>query len=249
MSRSLSPTLAGALLALGVATASAQVAVQLKGHVQSVDRDANRLVVKQSGTGEEVPVAVNQQTQVITTTNQVFTLRDLTKGDGVVVTHSGGVATRIVVNPAPLNATVKSVDADARRLVVARSVVDAELAFDLGDPATIVTKEGKTLKVDDLKQGDSVTITRDGKVVRRVEVIPKPQEIAGHIKSIAANFKTFAVTEIGTHRGITVAVDENTKIVNSEGKSLTIKDLKVGDGVGIAHEGSVAKSIKVNLQP
>jgi hypothetical protein len=57
------------------------------------------------------------------------------------------------------------------------------------------------------------------------------------------------VTEIGTKRGITVAVDDDTKIVNSEGKSLTIKDLKVGDGVGIAHEGSVAKSIKVNLQP
>ncbi len=248
-SRSLSMTLAGALLALGVATASAQVAVQLKGHVKSVDRDANRLVVKQTGTGEDVPVTVNQQTQVITTTNKVFTLRDLTKGDGVVVTHSGGVATRIVVNPAPLNATVKSVDADARRLVVTRSEGDAELSFDLGDLAAIVTKEGKTLKVDDLKQGDSVMITRDGKVVQRVEVVPKPQEITGHVKSIAANFKTFAVSEIGTNRGVTVAVDEDTKIVNSEGKALTIKDLKVGDGVGIAHEASVAKMIKVNLRP
>ena len=89
-SRSLSPTLAGALLAFGVATASAQVAVQLKGHVQSVDRDANRLIVKQTGTGEDIPVTVNQQTQVITTANKVFTLRDLTKGDGVVVTHPGG---------------------------------------------------------------------------------------------------------------------------------------------------------------
>ena len=130
-----------------------------------------------------------------------------------------------------------------------RSEGDAELAFDLGDLATIVTKEGKTLKVADLKQGDSVMITRDGKVVQRVEVIPKPQEITGHVKSIAANYKTFVVTETGTKRGITVAVDENTKIENTEGKSLTIKDLKVGDGVGIAHEASVAKSIKVNLRP
>ena len=248
-SRSLSPTLAGALLAFGVATASAQVALQLKGHVQSVDQDANRLIVKQTGTGEDVPVTVNQQTQVITTANKVFTLRDLTKGDGVVVTHSGGVATRIVVNPAPLNATVKSVDADARRLVVARSEGDAELSFDLGDVATIVTKEGKTLKVADLKPGDSVMITRDGKVAQRVEVIPKPQEIAGHVKSIAANYKTFVVTEIGTKRGIVVAVDEDTKIENTEGKSLTIKDLKVGDAVGIAHDASVAKVIKVNARP
>ena len=248
-SRSLSPTLAGALLALGVATASAQFAVQLKGHVQSVDRDANRLVVKQTGTGEEVPVTVNQQTQVVTTADKVVTLRDLTKGDGVVVTQSGGVATRIVVNPAPLKAVVKSVDPGARSLVVVRSEGDADLAFSLGDVATIVTKEGKTLKVADLKQGDNVTITRDGKVAQRVEVVPKLQEITGHVKSIAANYKTFEVIEIGTKRGITVAVDEDTKIENSEGKSLTIKDLKVGDGVGIAHEASVARRIKVNLQP
>src|SRR4051794_8934509 len=107
-SRSLSPTLAGALLAFGVATASAQVAVQLTGNIRSVDRQANRLIVKQTGTGDEVPVTVNQQTQVITTANQVFTLKDLTVGDGVVVTHSGGVASRIVVNPAPLDAVVKS---------------------------------------------------------------------------------------------------------------------------------------------
>ncbi len=248
-SRSLSPTLAGALLALGVATASAQVAVQLKGHVQSVDRDANRLIVKQTGTGEDVPVTVNQQTQVITTANKVFTLRDLTRGDGVVVTHSGGIASRIVVNPAPLNAIVKSIDSDAGRLVVVRSEGGEELAFELEEPATIVTKEGKTLKVVDLKQGDRVMITRDGKVVQRVEVIPRPQEITGHIKSVAANYKTFVVTEIGTKRDITVAVDAYTKIENSEGKSLAIKDLKVGDGVGIAHDASVAKRIKVNVQP
>ena len=130
-----------------------------------------------------------------------------------------------------------------------RSEGDAELAFDLGDVATIVTKEGKTLKVADLKQGDSVMITRDGKVAQRVEVVPKPQEIAGHVKSIAANYKTFVVTEIGTKRDITVAVDQDTKIVNAEGKSLTIKDLKVGDGVGITHDASVAKSIKVDVRP
>ena len=92
-----------------------------------------------------------------------------------------------------------------------RSEGNAELAFDLGDLATIVTKEGKTLKVADLKQGDSVMITRDGKVVQRVEVIPKPQEITGHVKSIAANYKTFVVIEIGTKRDITVAVDEDTE--------------------------------------
>jgi hypothetical protein len=248
MFRSLCPTLAGALLAFGVATAPAQVAVQLKGHVHSVDRDANRLVVKQTGTGEEVPVTVHQQTQIVTTANNVFTLRDLTKGDGVVVTQAGGVASRVVVNPAPITVTIKSFDPDDRRLVVVRSEGDAESTFELGDQVTIVTKEGKTLKVTDLKEKDSITITRDGKVVQRVEVNPKLQEITGHVKSIAANYKTFVVTETGTKTGITVAVDEDTRIVNAEGKALTIKDLKVGDGVGIAHEASVAKAIKVNLQ-
>ena len=248
-SRSLSPTLAGALLAFGVATASAQVAVQLTGHVQSVDRQANRLIVKQTGTGDTVPVTVVQQTQVVTTANKVFTLRDLTVGDGVVVTHSGGVASRIVVNPAPLNAVVRSVEPGARRLVVVRPDSDAELSFVLGDRAAIVTKGNTALRVMDLKQGDRVTITRDGEVVRRVEVIPKPQEITGHVKSVAGNYKTFVVTETGTKKDITVEVNDDTKIENTEGKPLAIKDLKEGDGVGIAHEASVAKRIVVNVRP
>lgn len=247
--RTLSPTLAGALLTASVATASAQVAVQLTGNVQSVDRAANRLIVKQTGTGQDVPVTVNQQTQVVTTSNKVFTLRDLSKGDGVAVTHSGGIASRIVVNPAPLNAIVKSVDPGARRLVVVRSEGDPELAFNLADQATIVTKEGKALKVVDLKQGDRVTVTRDGEVIQRVEVTPKPQEITGHVKSVAANYKSFVVTETGTKKDFTVEVNDNTKIENTEGKSLGIKDLKAGDGVGIIHDSSVAKSIMVNVRP
>jgi 3-dehydroquinate synthase class II len=123
------------------------------------------------------------------------------------------------------------------------------LAFDIGDPAEIVDTEGKSLKVTDLKQGDSVMITRDGKVAQRVEVFPKPQEIAGHVKSLAANYKTFTVTELGTKRDIVVAVNEDTKIVNTEGQPLTIKDLKVGDAVGIGHDASVAKIIRVNVRP
>jgi phage gp45-like len=248
-SRSLGPTLAGALLAFGVATASAQVAAKLTGHIRSVDPQANRLVVKQTGTGDDVPVTVNQQTQIITTANKIFTLKDLTVGDGVVVTHSGGLASRIVVNPAPLNAIVKAIDPGARRLVVVRPGSDAELTFLLGDRSAIVTTGNAALKIMDLKQGDRVAITRDGELVQRVEVFPKPQEITGHVKSVAANYKTFVVTETGTKKDITVEVNDDTKIENTEGKPLPIKHLKKGDGVGIAHEASVAKSIVVNVRP
>jgi hypothetical protein len=38
---------------------------------------------------------------------------------------------------------------------VVRSEGEAELAFNLGDLATIVTREGETPKVTDLKQGDT----------------------------------------------------------------------------------------------
>jgi len=241
--------LAGALLAYGVAIASAQVAVKLTGHIRSVDRQANRLVVTQTGTGDEVPVSVNQQTQVITTANKIFTLKDLNVGDGVVVTHFGGLASRIVVNPAPLRAIVKAVDPGARRLVVVRPGSDAELPFLLGDRAAIVTTGNAALKFMDLKQGDRVAIIRDGELVQRIEVIPKPQEITGHVKSVAGNYKTFVVTETGTKKDITVEVNDDTRIENTEGKPIAIKDLKQGDGVGIAHEASVAKSIVVNLRP
>ena len=57
------------------------------------------------------------------------------------------------------------------------------------------------------------------------------------------------MTLTGTTTDVTVAVNDQTTIVTTAGKTLKIKDLKEGDGVGIAHTASVAKKIMVNVKP
>lgn len=243
------PVLAGALVASGVGAALAQVVAQeLRGQVKSVDPDTNRLIVTQTGTGADVPVTVNPQTQIVTTTNTGLTLTDLARGDGVVVTHAGGIALRILVSPAPLAGIVQSIDPDARRLVVRLSETDTERTFMLGDRVAITTDEDEALGVGDLKEGDRVLITREGDLARRIVVLAKLAELVGHVKSIAPDYSSFVLTEMETKTDVTVGVDEDTVIETTEGKRLDIKELKEGDGVGLTHVGSVAKRILVNVR-
>ena len=241
--------LVGILVASWVATASAQVVNPLRGHVKSVDPAAKTLIVTPSEAGEDVPISVGPRTPVLTTANKALTLEDLMTGDGVVVTHLGGVASRIVVNPAPLIGVVESVDPVAKRLVVKQAETDAKRTIQLGDPVEVVTAEDKALEVGDLREGALVAITRDGPVARKIVVRPKPAELTGHVKSIAADYSTFVLTETGTKTDVTVAVDKDTTIATTEGKDLSMKDLKEGDGVGLTHLSSLAKKIVVNVKP
>ena len=54
------------------------------------------------------------------------------------------------------------------------------------------------------------------------------------------------VTELGSDVTVTVAITPKTRIVSNAGKTLSMNDLKKGDGVGIAHQASVASLIVVN---
>ena len=74
--------------------APAPATAQLTGNVKSVDTDANRLIVKETGTGTEYAIAVTGQTLVVTTAGKPLTLKDLRKGDGLAVTQSGALPRR-----------------------------------------------------------------------------------------------------------------------------------------------------------
>ncbi|MCA1684801.1 MAG: hypothetical protein LC745_02210, partial [Planctomycetia bacterium] len=54
--------------------------------------------------------------------------------------------------------------------------------------------------------------------------------------------------QTGTTKEVTVAVNERTSIVTTEGKPLKFRDLKEGDGVGILHTASLASKIVVNVK-
>ena len=65
--RSFVPALAGVLVAFGVTAAPAPAPAQLTGQVKSVDTDANKLIMTETGTGTDYAIAVNGQTLVLTT--------------------------------------------------------------------------------------------------------------------------------------------------------------------------------------
>jgi len=253
--RSFVPALAGVLVAFGVTAAPAPAAAQLTGFVKSVDTDANKLIVTETGTGTDYPIAVNGQTQVLTATGKSLTLKDLRKGDGLAVTHLGGVATKIVAEQARLVGLVKSVDPEAKKLILKETGAKGEpgtgkdLTMTVDDQAAITTADGKAIKLGDLKEGDSVSIAHAGDLAQKIEVNIKPDELTGFVKSVGADLKTFVVTLTGGKEDVTVAINDQTSIVTTEGKTLKIKDLKEGDGVGIAHTASVAKKIVVNVKP
>jgi hypothetical protein len=248
------PALAGALVVF--AAMAAPATAQLTGNVLSVDTTANRLIVTETGTGTDFPIAVTGQTQVVTTAGKTLTLKDLRKGDGLSVAHVGGVASKIVVQQTRLVGTVKAADPDAKRLVIRETVPKEEggttndVTVRVDDQTGIETTDGKAIKLGDLKAGDGVSIARDGDLAQKIEVnVNRDEKLTGHVKSIGADLKTFVVTETGTTKDLTVAVTPQTVIETTEGKTLKIEDLKEGDGVGLTHVASVAKKIVVAVKP
>jgi len=251
--RSFVPALAGALVVFGVMADPA--VAQLTGHVKSVDTTANSLVVTQTGTGTEHVIGVPAQTVVVTREGKPLTLKDIRKGDGLSITFVGGVASRIVAEQGRLVGTVKSVDPDAKTLVIRETVPKGEERtgkdpiLTIDDRTMITTTDGKPIKFVDLKEGDGVSIAHAGDLAQMIEVRVKPDELIGIVKSVGADLKTFVVTRTGTNQNFTVSVNPETVIETSEGKTLKLKELKEGDGVGVAHTSGVALKIVVAVKP
>jgi len=251
--RSFVPALAGVLVGFGVMAGPA--AAQLTGNVKSVDPAANRLVVTQTGTGTEQTIAVSAQAMVVTRDGKTLMLKDLRKGDGLSITFVGGVASKIVAEQGRLVGTVRSADADARRLVIREPAAqgeegtgrDATLTID--DRTTIATPDGKSLKLGDLREGDGVSIAHAGDLAREITVSVKPEELSGIVKSVGADLKTFVVTQSGTNKAFTLSVTPSTVIETNDAKSLKFEELKEGDGVGVAHVSGVAQKIVVAVKP
>jgi hypothetical protein len=222
---------------------------QLVGVVNSVDTQAAKLVVVEKATDRTVDVTVMPQTTIVTGSGRSVTLRTLKKGDGVGIAHTGGVAAKIVVNQAPLLGVVDAVDLDAKTFVVDQQGTDREIKVHILPATTLESAGGKLYHLKNLKSGDGVRVDYDGEDVAKVVVNPKPTELTAHVKSVAADLKSLVVTEAGTDAEVRVIVTPDTSIVTAEGKTMDLKQLKKGDGVGIAHEASVASKIVVNPAP
>jgi len=242
-------TWVGILAAPGLITPSARAAVGLTGVIDTIDVEGRKLVVKQAGTEQGVPVTLTEQTRIATEQGLPLKLADLKPNDSVGIAHQNGIATSVVVHQAPLFARVNTIDTEGKNLVVTEKETRRKVTVPITERTTIVTSAGKAIELKELKTGDGVAVTYSGPAATRIAVNPKPLELSGHVKEIGADMKSIVVTELGTGNDVRVAVKSGTTIVTGQGKTLNLKDLKVGDGVGIAHEASVASKIVVNAAP
>jgi hypothetical protein len=75
------------------------------------------------------------------------------------------------------------------------------------------------------------------------------EQLAGVISSVDLDGKKIAVTPTGKDKPVDVTVNDRTVIQTANGKTLAFKDLKTGDGLGIAHTAGLASKIVVNVKP
>lgn len=145
---------------------------------------------------------------------------------------------------------VKSVDVEGKKLVVTPTGKDTTVDVTVNDRTVMKTDSGEAYSLKSLKAGDGVGIAHAGGLALSIQVAVKPEELVGHVKSVGADLKTFVVTLLGDSTDATVAVNAETSIVSTDGKKLELKELKKGDGVGIAHNSrSLASKIVVNVKP
>jgi len=144
---------------------------------------------------------------------------------------------------------IKSVDVEGKKLVVTPTGKDSTVDVTIDDKTVMKTEAGEAYAVKELKEGDGVGIAHKGGLALNIRVAVKPSELTGHVKSVGSNQKTFVVTEIGSTVEVTVGVNAETSITTVDGKKIDLKDLKKGDGVGIAHTNSLATRIVVNARP
>jgi len=236
-----------AVLALGYACGpvAAQVTVPA-GTVMVVDPAANKIVMLDPATSRQIDVRFVDRPQILTTAGMPLQFQNLKRGDRVSLVYAGGLASRAVVNQAPLKGVISSIDLKAQKLVVTESETNRDIEVTLNPSTRIETDQHKPLALKDIKTGDGTAIVFAGVTPVDVVINGKPPELKGHIKAVSGDFRSLIVTELSNGADITVAVTPDTTIVSKSGKSLGMNDLKKGDGVGITHHSSVASMIVVN---
>jgi hypothetical protein len=74
-------------------------------------------------------------------------------------------------------------------------------------------------------------------------------QLAGIVSSVDVDGKKIVVTPTGQEATTEVLVNDQTEITTEGGNPFALKDLKPGDGLGIAHSGGKAVKILVAVKP
>jgi Cu/Ag efflux protein CusF len=151
---------------------------QLAGVVSSIDLEGKKIVVTPTGKEKPVDVTVNDQTVIQTPHGKKLALKELKTGDGLGISHTAGVASKIVVNVKPdeLTGHIKSIGANLKTFVVTETGTSTDVTVALSADTTIVTTAGKKIEMKELKKGDGVGISHVNSVASKVVVNVKPVE-------------------------------------------------------------------------
>jgi hypothetical protein len=75
------------------------------------------------------------------------------------------------------------------------------------------------------------------------------EQLAGIVSSIDLEGKKIVLTPTGKESTVDILVNDQTVMKTQAGKAILLKDLKSGDGLGIAHTAGMASNILVNPKP
>jgi len=236
------------LVVVVVGAGMAARAESLSGVVRSVDTDGKKVVVTQEGTDKVVPVTVTDATTIRTGKGVTMGLKHLRKGDGVGIVHANGTASLITVRQTSLLGVVVKSDPDEKTFEMTPKGEEKDVTVTTVKDTVFETGDGTLRKLQDLKPGDGLSVQFNGPDVAKVVINPKPPELTGYVKSVSADLQSLVVTEVGTNVDSSVRIDDQTVIKTNDGDDMTIKQLKKGDGVGIATVKGVARQIVVNVK-
>ncbi len=165
-------------LALSASPVSAFQVEQLAGVVSSVDLEGKKIAVTPTGQDKTTDVSVNDETNIATLSGKTIQLKDLKTGDGLGISHTGGLASKIVVNvkPSELTGHVKTVGANLKTFVVTETGTITDVTVAVTPETTIVTNDGKKIDLKELKKGDGVGISHVNSVASKIVVRVKPVE-------------------------------------------------------------------------
>jgi len=165
-------------LTLSASPASAFQAEQLAGVVTTVDLEGRKIAVTPTGQDKPIDVTINDQTTIATAAGKALQLKDLKTGDGLGIAHTGGLASKIVVNvkPSELTGHVKTVGANLKTFVVTETGTTNDVTVAVTPETSIVTNDGKKIELRDLKKGDGVGISHVNSVASKIVVRVKPVE-------------------------------------------------------------------------
>jgi hypothetical protein len=220
-----------AAVVLAAAPARAQT-VGYQGNVYSVNPQTGQLVVTDALTARNLELVVTPQTRILSSLGQPLTVADLNKGDGLGVAASGAQALSIVVNQGVLRGVVTAVDIEGGTVTVTEHGTNRSVKVPVTAQTPVRSVTDQPVALTALKSGDGVLVQYAGRGVARVILNPKPAEVTAHVKSVGADMRSLLVTEVGTNANYKVIVTPQTEVVNSQGKTLEMKDLHRGTAWG-----------------